>query len=382
MKVAQLIETLSVGGAEALAVQIANSWAARGHESHLIVISEAGPFLAKLSPQVHFHDLSVPVSDRSSLQRSPSLLRALGKLKYLIDHNGIEAMQTHLPMSNFFGLVMGWRGACRVYPTVHNNREFDYGDASGPIRESLRRFAYRQMLTWCRRMIAVSNQVRSAMLKELNLPDSWQNRIAVVPNGVMVPQLLNSQERALAREKWNCSDEENLIVGIGRLTPQKNFQVLVDALASLDTSVAPWRCVVAGDGPLRDELIAQVKSNSLEDRVDFVGHVADVRGLLGAADIFCLPSRFEGLPLVLLEAMAGGLPVAAFEIDGVTDVVEHGRHALLAGPENAAQMAENLEQLITDKHLRHRLGAESRNLVQCNYSFVAVADRLEEVCSE
>lgn len=381
MIVAQLIETLTAGGAEALAVQIANTWAERGHQSHLIVISAAGPFRDKLSPAVHFHELKVPSSGRTSLRRSPHLIAGLGRLHGLIRDRGIEAMQTHLPMANFFGLVAGWRRSCRVYPTVHNNREFDYGEASGPIRESLRRFAYRQMLTWCSRMIAVSDQVRAAMIAELNLPGGWTDRIAVVPNGVPVPPPVSPEERAAARTRQSVEADEVLVVGVGRLTAQKNFQALVEALALVDAAAGPWRCLVAGEGEMGAELAALVEARNLKGRIEFLGHVADVGGLLGAADIFCLPSRFEGLPLVLLEAMASGLPVAAFAIDGVTDVVEDGRQALLAPPEDVGRLAGNLEQLIGDGNLRRRLGAEARDLVASRYGFDRVADGLEGVCS-
>lgn len=381
MRVAQLIETLGAGGAEGLAVQIANSWADRGHEAHLIVIAEAGPFRAKLSPDVHFHELGLPVSKRSILVRLPAVLRALWKLQRLIGTHRIEAMQTHLPLANFFGLATAWWGSCRIYPTVHNNREFDYGDASGPVRENLRRFAYKRMLIRCRRMIAVSDRVKGAMARELDLPATWLDRIAVVPNGVSLPPAMSPADRTAARADWSVDDDEVLIVGVGRLTRQKNFGDLVQALAKLEGSADRWRCLIAGEGELRGEWEAQVASAGLGGRVAFVGHVADIGRMLGAADIFCLPSLYEGLPLVLLEAMAAGLPVAAFRIDGVTEVVEHDKQALLADPGSTDLLSRALGRLVSDPYLRRKLGDAGRHIVAEDYGFERVADLLEEVCA-
>ncbi len=381
MRVAQLIETLGVGGAEALAVQIANTWSERGHESHLFVLSDAGPFRGKLSAGVVFHHLGLPVSNRSSLARIPAFFQAGARLRRIIGEQEIEAVQTHLPLANFFGLVLAWLGSCRVYPTVHNNREFDYGDASGPIRENLRRFAYRQMLTWCRRMIAVSDQVKSSMAEALDLPETWFDRIAVVPNGVPVPDVMTEADRQEVRRKFGVGQDEIFVVGVGRLTRQKNFKDLIQALGEVDGSRENWRCVVAGEGELRDDLTTSLQAKGLAAKISLPGHVSDVGGLLGAADIFCLTSLYEGLPLALLEAMAAGLPCVAYGIDGVTDVVNDGVEGSLAEPENSGQLAEALLGLMSDGDTRVRMGQAARELVIRKYGFERVADLLEEVCS-
>ncbi len=381
MRVAQLIETLAAGGAEALAVQIANTWSERGHDSHLIVLSSEGPFREKLSPTVGFHHLGLPTSGRSSLRRLPAFVRAGAQLRRVLSENGIEAIQTHLPLANFFGLVQGLSGSCRVYPTAHNNREFDYGDASGPIRESLRRFAYRQMLTYCRRMIAVSDQVKNSMVAELGLPDARTDRIAVVPNGVPIPDLLTGNQREEVRRKYGVGMDEIMVVGVGRLTRQKNFKDLIQALSAVEHSFDRWRCVVAGEGELRKDLIHRSEVAGLAAKISFPGHVADVRGLLGAADVFCLPSIYEGLPLVLLEAMAAGLPIAAYAIDGVTDVVTDEVEASLAEPENTRHLAAALLGLLSEGTKRQRMGQAAQELVTRKYSFEHVADLLEKVCA-
>ncbi len=381
LRVAQLVESLESGGAEALAVDIAGALADRGHESHLVVLRGGGPFRSRVSSAVIFHDLERPRRDGSQLERIQYFLETGRRLGSLMRSQRIDVLQTHLPKANFLGLMTGWRSVCRVCPTVHNNREFDYGDNAGPLKQRLRRTAYRQMLERCHAVIAVSEQVRRSLIDELGLASAEAARIKVVTNGVRVPAVPSAAERAGARAAWQVGEGELLVAAVGRLTRQKNFGILVEALAALPEESPHWKCVVAGEGELRGDLERQVVANGLEGRTKLAGLVPDVSTLLAAADVFCLPSLYEGLPLVLLEAMAAGLPVAAFAIDGVTDVVTNGVEARLAAPGSAAGLGSALAGLLSDAEERRRLGTAGRELVVRRYEFGSVVDRLETVYS-
>jgi len=336
--VAQLVETLDAGGAEALAVDIAGALAARGHDAHLLVARGDGPFRSRVAREVRFHDLDRPRRDGNQAFRIAYFLGTCRRLEAHLRANRVEVLQTHLPKANFLGLVMAWRGVCRVLPTVHNNREFDYGDKAGPLRRAARREGYRRLLAACPAVIAVSDQVRDSLAAQLSLSATRRDRIVVVPNGVRPVAPQGPEERARRRAALGVTEDQVLVVGAGRLTRQKNFARLVEALALLGAGAPDWRCVIAGDGELRADLEARIAAAGLAGRVRLPGLVDDLPGLLAAADVFCLPSLFEGLPLVLLEAMAAGLPTAAFAIDGVTDVVAEGAQARLAAPDDAAAL--------------------------------------------
>jgi glycosyltransferase involved in cell wall biosynthesis len=377
MRIAQLVEALDAGGAEALAVDIAGALAARGHDSHLVVARGDGPFLNRLSPTVAFHDLKRPRRDGNQAYRILYFLETCRRLESLLRAHRIEVLQTHLPKANFLGLVMAWRGVCRVYPTVHNNREFDYGDDAGNLKRALRRFGYRRMLKTCQGVIAVSEQVRDSLADQLGTSASQKARILVVPNGVHVVAPVSTTERARLRASLGVTDRQVLIVGAGRLTRQKNFARLIEALGLLKPAGTDWRCIIAGDGELRAEYEAQIAAAALGRHVRLIGLCGDVPGLFAAADIFCLPSLFEGLPLVLLEAMGAGLPTVAFEIDGVTDVVSEGIQARLAAPDDAGSLARALTALLVDAPQRQRLGAAARARVEERHAFDTLLNRLE-----
>jgi glycosyltransferase involved in cell wall biosynthesis len=379
LRVAQLVERLDAGGAEALAVDIAGALAGRGHESHLVVASDAGPFRARVAKDVVFHSLDRPRRDGGQAYRILYFAETCRRLESWLRSQRIEVLQTHLPKANFLGLVMAWRGVCRVYPTVHNNREFDYGDNAGAAKRRLRRAGYRQMLRRCSAVIAVSEQVKSSLAAELGLPPGGGDAIRVVRNGVRVAAPVTAAGRAAARARWGIADCETLIVGVGRLTHQKNFAALVEALGRLEPGRADWRCVVAGDGELKADLARRIGEAGLQGRIRLPGLVGDVPELLAAADVFCLPSSYEGLPLVLLEAMGHGLPVVAFAIDGVTDVVTDGHQARLVAPGDVAALSAALGTLLDDPPGRGAIGGAARELVLSRYDFESVVSNLETV---
>lgn len=377
LRVAQLVESLGAGGAEALAVDIAGALAARGHQSDLIVVRSEGPFRDRVAPDVVFQDLERVRHQGGQIARIVYFIGTCRRLEAHLRARRVDVLQTHLPYANFLGLAMGWRGVCRVYPTVHNNREFDYGDKAGRLKRVLRRAGYRSMLSHCQAMIAVSDEVKISMSGQLGVHGNAKDRIRVIRNGVRIPRRRTEVERMLARAAWDIGDGEVLIVGVGRLTRQKNFARLLDALSLLPREGIPWRCVIAGDGELRPELESRVSELALGSRVRLAGMVQGVPELMAAADIFCLPSLFEGLPLVLLEAMGSGLPTVAFAIAGVADVVADGDQALLVDPDDVAGLAASILALVKDPVERARLGEAARNLVATRYDFETVIDNLE-----
>lgn len=379
LRIAQVVETMNAGGAEGLAVDIANALVARGHESHLVVMDGKGPFRSRVHGSVQFQDLELPLRAGPYLSNAFYFRKTYAALSRSLKKYGVEVAQTHLPKSNFLGLFLGRNGVVRVHPTVHNNREFDYGNSSNRIKGFLRKRAYRQMLDWCGDMVAVSDQVAVAMAGELNIGGRLAERIVVIPNGVTIPPAVNPGKKKMIRRTWSVGEEEILLVAVGRLTRQKNFHSLVEALALVPEAAGPWKCVIAGEGELRGGLVADIKARGLDEKIILAGHVAEVGLLLAAADIFCLSSLYEGLPLVLLEAMAAGLPVCAYGIDGVTDVVKDGVHAKLAHPQDTADLAGAIQFFLTQPKSRQDMGAACRNRVQANYNFERVVDQLEEL---
>jgi|tagenome__1003787_1003787.scaffolds.fasta_scaffold20944454_2 glycosyltransferase involved in cell wall biosynthesis len=188
--------------------------------------------------------------------------------------------------------------------------------------------------------------------------------VVVIPNGVTPPA------------QPTAGIDATEIVAAGRLTPQKGFDLLIDAFAAIAERHADWTLRIHGDGPERDALERRVDALGLSGRIALPGVAGDLESELRRAGIFVLSSRFEGLPMVLLEAMASGLAVAAFDCpSGPRDVIEHGHSGLLVPPRDVDALAGAIDLLIADAQMRRALGAAARERVAADFSVGAVTAR-------
>lgn len=375
--VAQFIETMDMGGAEHLAVQIANALAGRGHRSHLIVATGPGPMSARISPAVRTHYVGFTrASVRNPFAFVTSVAGGVRRLGSLVAREGIEVLQTHLPGANYWGLLLAWRGRCGVVATVHNNEEFRYGEHDSPVLRAARRLAYGRIVRHCG-VVAVSAVVKESLVRQLGLGEQLAARITVVPNAVPLPRALDAEQRAAARARFAVAPGEALLLAAGRFTAQKNFGDLVTAAELLAADGVPYRLVIGGDGADRPALVSRIAAAGLADRVLLPGNLADLDQVMGAADVFVMSSRWEGLPLVLLEAMAAGLPTAAFAIDGVRELVVDHQGGLTVPPGDTAALAGALATLAADPDLRARMGAHAAGIIRTRFSFAQLVDELE-----
>jgi glycosyltransferase involved in cell wall biosynthesis len=224
------------------------------------------------------------------------------------------------------------------------------------------------------RVVAVSRDVR-VELEEFGLQP---NSIDDIPNGVDITRFkpLPVQMRVQVRTSLGWANDR-VIVSMGRLAPQKGFDVLISAIRLIKDrhKDRDLKLVIVGEGPLLGQLRGQVESLGMLDSVIFTGQVNEVVTYLQAADIFVLPSRFEGLSNALLEAMACGLPVIASRVSGNVDVIQANFNGLLVEPDSVDELATVIGRLVRDRALSVRLGTEARRTIQSHYSLEVVTDR-------
>lgn len=378
--VAQVLEHLTVGGAEQLAVRIANARAATGAPSLVYALQGGGPLAERVTPPAVMREIGVVRSSvRNPLAFGHSLLRGRRRLLQQLATDGVEIVQTHLPEANFWGLLLTQAHRVGVVATVHNNAEFHYGDHDSAARRSLRRAAYRQVVARCDATVAVSSAVRDSLIAELSLPDRLAGRIVVVANGVDIPDPLPEAVREAVRRDLGVPNDTPLAIGAGRLTAQKNFQDLIAAAGKLRDAGVDCYTVIAGEGEDRSELEDAIARMGLASRVRLLGVRDDLGRLFQAADLFVLSSLWEGLPLVLLEAMAAGCPVAGYAIEGAADVLTDGREGRLVAAGGVDLLAEAMADLLTEPDVRRLMGAEARALVARDHDFGRVIAQLDEL---
>jgi glycosyltransferase involved in cell wall biosynthesis len=191
-------------------------------------------------------------------------------------------------------------------------------------------------------------------------------RLTVIPNGVDPDRFAAGPVFTHARP---------YVLAVGRLTPQKGFDVLLDAFAALPHGSVDL--LLAGDGPERAPLLARRARLGLEDRVHFLGAVepAAIAPLYRGARLVVCPSRWEGLPLVCLEAMASARPVVASAVDGIPDAVLDGETGRLVPPDDAAALSAALHDLLADPRRGEHFGQRGQDRVRREFSWPDVARR-------
>jgi glycosyltransferase involved in cell wall biosynthesis len=227
--------------------------------------------------------------------------------------------------------------------------------------------------------IAVSRSTREFLVRQRHVPEA---RVRLIWNGAPLDEFAPvPPERARrVRREFGLPDDAIVVGTIGRLNRQKGHAYLVDAAARL-RHVASLRFLVAGDGDLLDDLRARAASQGVGDRVVFAGHRADVPDVLGAIDVFCLSSLYEGTPLALFEAMASGKAIVSTAVDGCREVLSDGDTALLVPPGDASALAAALERVAGSLALRSALSRRAREESR-RYDVRACVDAMQDLYDE
>jgi glycosyltransferase involved in cell wall biosynthesis len=219
--------------------------------------------------------------------------------------------------------------------------------------------------------VAVSHAIADRLVAELGWPPG---RVEVVHNGID-GRRYDAVRDAEVRRSLTSDVARKLVVCIARLANQKGLPHLVEAMQLLpDVSLA-----IAGDGPDREALKAFATGLAVGDRVRFLGRRHDVPRLLSAADVFVLPSLWEGLPLSLVEAMAAHVPIVATAIAGIEEAVTDGESALLVPPADPAALARAIRRILDDPETAGRLAAAAAARQSAHFSLDTMVGRIEAI---
>jgi glycosyltransferase involved in cell wall biosynthesis len=218
-------------------------------------------------------------------------------------------------------------------------------------------------------VVCISDFARSQLMALVD-EDHWA-KLRVVHCGVD-PERFSAQRR-------NGREGALTLLSVGRLVRVKGQALLLEALSQLAAEGVPARLTIVGDGPKRRDLERLAHEHDVADRVTFAGSVGqdEIVSYYERADVFCLPSFGEGVPVVLMEAMAAGLPVVTTRIMGVPELVEDGVSGLLVAPGRADSLARAIRQLAESRDLRTNLGLAAREKVVGDFNLDRSAEQLQ-----
>jgi glycosyltransferase involved in cell wall biosynthesis len=380
----QLIANLDRGGGQEVVRTLVRHLPDEGVDPVVVTLRD-GPLRAEIE------GLGVPVEvvvgDRRPITAGARGLADLGRLRSRLagvaDRHRVDVIQTHLLRSlDFVAMTLRRPGRRAVFWTVHNAMlelrpdQLPSGDRLLGPKRTAHRWLYRAGARLVDGFIAVSTDVASAVRETYGPP---RNRLAVIPNGVDIDRYRGEVDRGAVRRRVGITADAPTIIVVAKLMEQKGHAVLLDALPAIRAQVPDVKVLFVGEGELRADLEERIRSSGLDGVVRTLGDRADVADLLAASEMFVLPSRWEGLPMALLEAMAAGRPVVASAVSGTREVVEDGVSGLLVPPGDPAALARAVVRVLSSADEQHRLGHEGRIRVEACYSARAQARRHAEL---
>lgn len=211
-----------------------------------------------------------------------------------------------------------------------------------------------------KRIIAVSKAVKKEMIDKIHFRPSRVDVIYTGLNNERYGRLTKTE----ARKELNLRNKGYYIGVIGRLSPEKGIHVLLEAMSVLVKDMPDAFLIVAGDGPVKGQLIAKTSFLGLMDRCKFLGYRPDIPDILPALDLLVLPSLTEGFPLILLEGMTAGIPIVASEVGGIPEIVRNKITGLLIPPNDHKSLAQAMQTVLIDSELSQRFVQAGRKIVE------------------
>jgi glycosyltransferase involved in cell wall biosynthesis len=361
VRVAHLVIGGDLAGGQLVALRLADAVRARGDEA-LFVSPARGPFTERVAEE----GFPVRIVDVGRLHRAGGGLR----LRRLLRAERIDLLHTHtLAAANAVSRLAA--RAARVPVISHLHIENHFRRATAPLLRTADNLTARA----CAALVAVSEDTRRAYERQ-----GYPARIEVVYNGVDPGE--DGLDRSL-RDELGIPRDAVLVGEIGRLCDVKGQRELIHAVARLDGAhVLLVGVDLERGGAYQAELEREADRLGVRGRVVFAGRRGDVSRVLAELDVLALPSWTEGLPLVVLEAMAHGRAVVATPVGGTPEVVVDGETGLLVPPRDVDALADALRRLLDDPGLRNRLGEAGRRRVRERFSADAMTRRVLELYDE
>ncbi len=372
IRVLHIITRMNVGGAGGFVLDVCRLLT--GKEFEFRVLSGPEPECeGSLEPLCRADGIELLRSPDLSRTPHPSRDRAAGRqIAAVIDDWRPDLVHTHTAKAGFLGRRMAHK---RRVPAVHHVHGWSFPHQ----RPAVAAFCYRHMearaARWCERLLTVCQS------------DTWLGLAAgigraeqyeCVPAGIDVADVeAAARERDPALLEWKR--DRPLIAFVGRLSRQKDPFTFVEAIHTLERRrPAACRYLLVGDGPLAREVEGRLAAGPAAAATRREGFRADVAAVLGAVDVLVHPSRHEGLPRMLLEGFAAGVPVVGTTVGGCEELLVDGVTSLNVPVEDPPVIADAVERLISHQDERHRIVAAARQLVT-RYGIEACTERLAEV---
>jgi glycosyltransferase involved in cell wall biosynthesis len=347
------IETDIPGGAETMQLELARQLTSRGHR--VVPIGPKGPegWLTSRFAELGIKREQVDLRGLVGLVSVPQIV-------LLIRSHRLDVLHSHEFGMAVYGSLAARLTGCRHIMTMHGGTYY-----AGRAR---RRRALRVAASLSDHTVTVSNALRRSFSDAVGIS---AERVDVVHNGVTY----RAGDGRRVRGEMGLAPRDVLVLAVGNLLPIKGHSILLEALSRLPAGSDKAVLAIAGAGPEESKLRALAIDLGIADRVHLLGFRSDVPDLLHGADIFAMPSRYEGLPMAIIEAMLAGRAIVASDVGGMRELLHDSSVGLLVPPDDATALAQRLSELVRDPGLRGRLGEAARLRAGERFTASAMAER-------
>lgn len=365
MHILFVIYSMGAGGAERVTSALANHWSEKGFCVTIVTFAGDADDFYELNDKISKINLHIGIKSvgfwnamAHNIQRVLSLRQALRQHR---PHVAIAMMSTANILLALAGI--GLRG----FVKIGSERTYPPMLPLGFFWERLRWLSYGLLDA-----IVVQTQLGKNWL----LANTSSRRVVVIENPLVA---LGSSENTMLLPELCINPDDHLLLAVGRLEPEKGFDLLLRSFVPLASRYPGWRLVILGEGKEREELEDLCHLNGLLDKVLMPGRVGNILHWYKRADLFVLSSRMEGFPNALVEAMAAGLPAVSFNcLTGPAEIIRHGRNGFLVPAEDPQALADALDSLMGNKLLRRALGREATR-IGCRLEINKIATQWESL---
>lgn len=286
--------------------------------------------------------------------------KGIAQILHYVKRNSIRIVHSHGYKPNIFLSVVPHNGMT-VLSTVHG-----WSKQNATMRGKIYEFFDSLSLRMMHKVIAVSK----AVSKDLVGRGLKKEMIEIIYNGIKI-----DQTDSVASRETGTQQNKLTFGAVGRLTKVKGYQYLIEAMASVVAAIPDSRLIIAGDGPVKNELLQKISRLGLNSNIVLVGYQTSIQQFLSGIDLFIMPSLSEGLPMALLEAMAYGKPVLASSVGGIPEVITDGESGVLVPPADSNALSRGILKLCMDQDFRTGMSQRAKELVGKTFSSGNMAEQ-------
>lgn len=352
--VAFVIDELEIGGTQRQMLGMATGLKARGWTVRVVCLTR----VLAMAPAFEAAGIPVDVMEK----RSRLDVRLIATLGRYLKAREIRLVHAFSSTAEFFAGIAARVVGCAFVASVRG-----FQDGLPILPELGKRLA-------CRLANAVVANSEAGARRAVTRRIVPSRKLRIVPNGC-APRVATRPGSDI-RRALSLSPQSPVILSVGRLVWEKDYEVTVAIAARVTASHPHARFLIVGDGPLRVDITRSIERLGVSRSVVLLGERDDVPDLLAASDIYLNTSCSEGLSNAVMEAMAAGLPVVATAVGGTPELVREGETGFLLMPGDTALAVSRIEQLIADARLRHTLGDRARQRIASEYDVEAMLGRL------